>query len=310
MVEMTFEKNYSYTFETTIFFVDMNDRITDARLLLNYLKQEVSKYYDDAEASSITYLLLEYFFNIHKQDVIIKKPVDLNKDDMGKLAATLKRIKNMEPIQYIIGTADFYGRKYVVNPAVLIPRPETEELVDLVLRENPETDLKVLDIGTGSGCIAISLQSHLKSAEVYGLDISAQALKVAEENALLNNVSIRWLEKDILKDALDLQELDLIVSNPPYVRKKESKLMSKNVLKYEPQIALFVPDKDPLVFYKKIIHQAQKMLRSKGKLYFEINEAYGQELKLYMEENGFLGVDIFEDFQGKERMVRGHLGNA
>ena len=288
----------------------MNDRITDARLLLNYLKQEVSKYYDDAEASSITYLLLEHFFDIHKQDVIVKKPVDLDKDDMGKVAATLKRIKSMEPVQYIIGTADFYGRKFFVNPAVLIPRPETEELVDLVIRENPASGLSVLDIGTGSGCIAISLQLHLKDAVVYGLDLSAPALKVAEENALQNHASVHLMEKDILNDVLDLQALDLIVSNPPYVRKKESKLMSKNVLKYEPQMALFVPDKDPLVFYKKIIHQAQALLRDKGKLYFEINEAYGQELKEYMEENGFLDVDIFEDFQGKERMVRGHLGKV
>lgn len=288
----------------------MNDRITDARLLLNYLKQEVSKYYEEAEASSITYLLLEEFFDIRKQDVIIKKPVDLDKKDMEKTAATLKRIKNMEPIQYIIGKADFYGRKFIVNPAVLIPRPETEELVDLVLRENPDRGIKVLDIGTGSGCIAISLQLHLKDASVSGLDISVQALKVAEENALMNSASVRWMEKDILKDTLDLQELDIIVSNPPYVRKKESKLMSKNVLKYEPQIALFVPDKDPLVFYKKIIHQAQDLLRDSGKLYFEINEAYGQELKQFMENNGFFDVDIFEDFQGKERMVRGHLRKA
>lgn len=288
----------------------MNDRITDARLFLNYLKQEVSKYYADVEASSISYLLLEHFFDIRKQDVIVKKPLDLDKDQKGKVAAILKRIKNMEPVQHIIGTADFYGRKYIVNPSVLIPRPETEELVDLVIRENPDSGLKVLDIGTGSGCIAISLQLHLKDALVYGLDLSAQALKVAEENALQNNASVHLMEKDILKDAIDLQALDLIVSNPPYVRKKESKLMSKNVLKYEPQMALFVPDKDPLVFYKKIIHQAQGLLRDKGKLYFEINEAYGQELKQYMEENGFLDVDIFEDFQGKERMVRGHLGKS
>lgn len=288
----------------------MNDRITDARLFLNYFKQEISKYYVDSEASSISYLLLEHFFDIRKQDVIVKKPLDLDKDQMGKVAAILKRIKNMEPVQHIIGTADFYGRKYIVNPSVLIPRPETEELVDLVIRENPDSGLKVLDIGTGSGCIAISLQLHLKDALVYGLDLSAQALKVAEENALQNNASVHLMEKDILKDAIDLQALDLIVSNPPYVRKKESKLISKNVLKYEPPMALFVPDKDPLVFYKKIIHQAQGLLRDKGKLYFEINEAYGQELKQYMEENGFLDVDIFEDFQGKERMVRGHLGKS
>lgn len=288
----------------------MNDRITDARLLLNYLKQEISKYYEDNEASSITYLLLEDFFNITKQDVITKKPVDLDKSHIEEMTATLKRVKNMEPVQYIIGKADFYGRKFIVNPAVLIPRPETEELVDLVVRENKSSGLTVLDIGTGSGCIAISLQLHLKEATVFGLDISPQALKVAEENAVLNNASVRWMEKDILNSAVDLQELDLIVSNPPYVRKKESKLMSKNVLKYEPQIALFVPDKDPLIFYKKIIHQAQELLKDKGKLYFEINEAYGQELKQYMEENGFSEVDIFEDFQGKERMVRGHLSKA
>lgn len=288
----------------------MNDRITDARLLLNHIKQEVSKYYDDGEASSITYLLLEDLFDIHKQDVIIKKPVDLDKGHMEKIAATFKRIKSMEPIQYIIGKADFYGRKYLVNSAVLIPRPETEELVDLVIRENQEKGLKVLDIGTGSGCIAISLRLHLQDAFVYGLDLSTEALKVAEENALQNSASVHLIKKDILKDEIDLEELDVIVSNPPYVRKKESKLMSKNVLKFEPQMALFVPDKDPLVFYKRIIHQAHRLLKDEGKLYFEINEAYGQELKQYMEENSFVDVEIFEDFQGKERMVRGHLGKA
>lgn len=285
----------------------MNDQITDARLLLNHIKKETSKYYDDNEAGSITYLLLENFFNVSKNDVIVKKPLADGSIDKKEIAEILKRIKTMEPVQYIIGMAHFYGKTFFVDPAVLIPRPETEELIDLVVRENTSPDLQILDIGTGSGCIAISLQLHLTNATVHALDVSEAALKVATKNALHNNAEVHFMQCDILKEAPALSNLDLIVSNPPYVRKKESKLMSKHVLKHEPHIALFVPDKDPLLFYKKIIHQSKALLKNKGKLYFEINEAYGQQLKAYMEENGFTAVDIFQDFQGKERMVRGQL---
>lgn len=285
----------------------MNDQITDARLLLNFIKKETSKYYDDNEAGSITYLLLEKFFNISKKDVILKTPLDVSKVNNKKITEIIKRIKAREPVQYIIGEASFYGKTFFVDPAVLIPRPETEELIDLVVRENPSPNLQVLDIGTGSGCIAICLQLHLNNATVHGLDVSEAALDVATKNALHNNAQIHFIKNNILKEAPDLCNLDLIISNPPYVRKKESKLMSKHVLKHEPHTALFVPDKDPLLFYKKIIHHSKKLLKNTGKLYFEINEAYGQPLKTYMEENSFTDVDIFQDFQGKERMVRGRL---
>ena len=286
----------------------MIDKITDARLLFNYLKQEVSKYYDEREAGSISYHLLEKFFNLEKGDVIAKKPISSENISKPYFTDIFKRVKAMEPVQYITGRAYFYSRIFAVNRSVLIPRPETEELVDLIIRENTAPDLKVLDIGTGSGCIAICLKSELKSPEVFALDINADAIAVAENNAAQNDAPITFMQYDILKDTPSEGNFDIIVSNPPYVRKKESKLMKKNVLNYEPHIALFVPDKDPLLFYKRIITLSKSLLKPRGKLYFEINEAYGQELKNYMTSNEFTEVEIFQDFQGKERMIRGELG--
>ena len=283
----------------------MDDNITDARLFFNYIKKEVSKYYEEREAGSITYLLLESFFNLTKNDVIVKKP--LSREDINKSLLTdlFKRIKAYEPVQYITGTAHFYGETFLVNRSVLIPRAETEELIDLILRENEDRNLKILDIGTGSGCIAVCLQRNLAQSTVYGLDISSQALEIAEKNAIRNGVHIDFIKSDILKEAPALSELDIIVSNPPYVRKKESALMKKNVLNYEPHSALFVPDKDPLLFYKRIVALSKSLLKKTGKLYFEINEAYGQQLKEFMLNNDFTDVAIFQDFQGKERMIKG-----
>ena len=285
----------------------MDKKITDARLFFNHIKKEVSKYYDEREAGSITYLLLERFFSINKNDVIAKKP--LNPDDIkdSELSAILQRVKAMEPVQYITGTAYFYGLKLNVNRSVLIPRPETEELVDLIVRENDTQGLKLLDIGTGSGCIAICLKRALAQSRVFALDLSDEALKTAEINARENGAPVVFFKNDILKVHPDVHELDIVVSNPPYVRKKESALMKKNVLNFEPHAALFVPDKDPLLFYKRIISLAQSMLKKGGKLYFEINEAYGKELQDFMKNNSFLDVEIFQDFQGKERMIRGVL---
>lgn len=285
----------------------MIDTITDARLLFNYLKQEVSKYYDEREAGSISYHLLEKFFDLDKNDVIAKRPLTTQNISKPYFADIFKRVKAMEPVQYITGNAYFYGRTFGVNRSVLIPRPETEELVDLIIRENTTSGLKVLDIGTGSGCIAINLSLELPGPQVFALDINAEVLAVAENNAHQNNAAVTFMQHDILKESPAEAEFDIIVSNPPYVRKKESKLMKKNVLNYEPHIALFVPDKDPLLFYKRIITLSKSLLKPSGKLYFEINEAYGEELKSNMVSNHFEEVEIFQDFQGKERMIRGEL---
>jgi len=285
----------------------MINTITDARLLFNYLKQEVSKYYDEREAGSISYHLLEKFFNLNKNDVIVKKPLSSENISKAYFSEIFKRVKSMEPVQYITGNAYFYGRTFSVNRSVLIPRPETEELVDLIIRENKASGLRVLDIGTGSGCIAINLKLELAKPDVFALDINADVIGVASKNASQNNAAVTFMQYDILKDTPAEADFDIIVSNPPYVRKKESKLMKKNVLNYEPHIALFVPDKDPLLFYKRIITLSKSLLKPKGKLYFEINEAYGQELKSYMDSNNFQDVEIFQDFQGKERMIRGEF---
>lgn len=285
----------------------MNEFTTDARLFFNYMKKEISKIYDEKEAGSVAYLLLEAFFNITKNDVLTKKPLPENFLDKDQLNSLFKRVKSQEPVQYITSIAHFYGKQFYVNKEVLIPRPETEELVDLIVRENKEGGLKILDIGTGSGCIAISLAHELRNPHVYALDIHEPALKVAEKNAKDNGASITFLKNDILKENPELNDLDIIVSNPPYVRENEKKLMKKNVLNFEPHSALFVPNKDPLLFYKRIIQLAGSLLKKSGKLYFEINEAYGNELAKFMSDNKFTEVEIFQDFQGKERMVRGKL---
>lgn len=292
---------------STHFYDLMIDKITDARLLFNFIKKEVSNYYDEKEAGSISYLLLEKFFNLGKTDVIVKKPITSENLSQSYFTEIFKRVKAMEPAQYITGIAHFYGRQFIVNSSVLIPRPETEELVDLIVRENTQKGLKILDIGTGSGCIAINLERELSSPQVYGLDINADVVAIAEQNAVKNNAAVTFIQNDILKEIPTENDFDIIVSNPPYVRKKESKLMKKNVLNFEPHIALFVPDKDPLLFYKRIITLAKDLLKNKGKLYFEINEAYGEELKEYMITRNFTEVAIFQDFQGKERMVRGEF---
>jgi release factor glutamine methyltransferase len=214
----------------------------------------------------------------------------------------IDRLKAGEPIQYILGDCYFHGNRFFVSPDVLIPRPETEELVDWILKEDAFHSL--LDIGTGSGCIAISLKKERSSAEIYAMDISEKALSIAQKNALLNDAPIHFIHDSILSPRTSNQTYDIIVSNPPYILQKEKAAMHKNVLEHEPHLALFVDDEEPLLFYKKIAEYGIHHLTEQGLLFFEINALLGKETKEMLEEYGYHDVVIKTDINGKERMIR------
>lgn len=235
----------------------------------------------------------------------IKKNITDPSLQAEQLNVYLARLMTGEPLQYIIGEWDFYGRRFLLNASVLIPRPETEELVDICLKLNVPDGAKVLDIGTGSGCIAVSLACERPKWAVWGLDISKDALHVAAKNAELNQTTIQWINANILANDSEIegQRFDLIVSNPPYVTASESALMRKNVVEYEPHQALFVPDGDPLVFYKRIAALGEVVLNPGGWVALEINEAFPEETAQLFSQAGYNQVELMKDMQGKWRFV-------
>lgn len=281
-----------------------------SKYLFNQITNELSSIYDAEEARSIAFLLLEHVFHLNKAAVLADKLVE--EADNTLIENMIARLKNNEPVQYVLGETTFFGRLFKVNKHVLIPRPETEELVDVIIRENTgKSKLKILDIGTGSGCIAVSLAAFLPQAEVIGIDISLQALQVAQINARVNQVSIEFIGADILDDQIyqlfkNIQ-LDIIVSNPPYVTYAEKPLMRKNVTDYEPPLALFVTDNDPLLFYWYIIKFCLGHLKKRGSCYVEINEQFAKHIEALFLENGFIGSKTYKDMFGKERFVKGVL---
>ncbi len=238
----------------------------------------------------------------NKLDISLNKQLDLEDDKYDQFNNILDRLKNSEPIQYILGSTLFYDLEIKVSSAVLIPRPETEELVELVLKHIKEGD-KILDIGTGSGCIALALKSKIKNLQVKGIDISEDALQIARLNAKNLELEIDLEKKDILIDD-QLGKWNCIVSNPPYITKKEVAYLGKNVLDHEPETALFVPDKKPLLFYERIATLAIKSLLPNGLLFFEIHEEKGPEIVKLLASLGFKNVEVKKDLQGKDRMVK------
>ncbi|AEL25436.1 peptide chain release factor N(5)-glutamine methyltransferase [Cyclobacterium marinum] len=264
---------------------------------------QLTSLYPDTEARSLVMWLFEAYLSVDRKDVLNNQPIlqipEALQNAMNKLMAG-------EPIQYILEKAPFYGREFRVGPGVLIPRNETEELVQLIL-QNHKGKMKVLDLGTGSGCIAITLALEWAEAEVSGLDISEQALAVANENAAKYAAKLNFIKADVLQKDLNLEKFDLMVSNPPYVLEKERTLMQANVLKHEPELALFVPDEDPLRFYKAICLHAKESLHPNGFLYFEINEAFGPEVVSMMNSEGFGEVRLVQDINGKDRIVYGQV---
>ncbi len=265
--------------------------------------------YDHEEILSFFYILSEEIIGLRRVDVAIDLDRILSEDEVSRFEDAKKRIINQEPIQYIIGNTHFYGLSFKVNKDVLIPRPETEELVDWILKDlqDVKDQLRVLDIGTGSGCIAISLAKKLPNANVFAMDISDKAIDTARENAKINEVDITFIHSDILNVQNLPHNFDIIVSNPPYVRELEKQEMKPNVLDNEPSQALFVSDHDPLIFYRKITELAKRNLKPEGVLYFEINQYLGTETKSMIESSGFNSVALRKDVYDNERMIRARL---
>ncbi|MBO4804271.1 MAG: peptide chain release factor N(5)-glutamine methyltransferase [Muribaculaceae bacterium] len=256
------------------------------------------------EVQAMIRVICEDVFNYDPVDVALRQESELPDFAPQRVAEIIARLQRHEPLQYIVGSARFHGHRFKVTPAVLIPRPETEQLVDMIVDENPGSDLRVLDMGTGSGCIAISLARALKFAQVDALDVSRDALEVARENAAALKVKVRFFESDMLTPQPPAR-YDIIVSNPPYICWGEREAMDRNVLDYEPGQALFVPDNDPLLFYKAIVPYAAQSLERAGHLYLEINQRFGNEIKRLLEECGFGEVRIIEDSYGKVRFATG-----
>ena len=262
--------------------------------------------YDKEEVHCFFYILCDFFLQYSRFEVSMALDTIVSAKNITVFEKALLRLKKQEPIQYILGTTEFYGLTFKVNKHTLIPRPETEELVDWVLSNLHDQDsmLDILDIGTGSGCIAISLAKNIPTARVSGLDISEKALEVAQENAVKNQVLVSFCKKDILVTTSLEKKYDVMVSNPPYVRQLEKKAMNANVLDYEPGIALFVPNEDPLLFYRKIAQLAMVSLQTRGWLYFEINEYLSKEMDVLLKEIGFANIEIKKDFREVPRMIK------
>lgn len=283
----------------------------------NELWRQLTQVYDDYEAKAIARMVYEVRFGLMPSDLFIGKDTQLSTDDQKLLAEITQRLLTGEPVQYVLGEAEFGGRTFHVEPGVLIPRPETYELCQWIMEERrgkkeEGRNTSILDIGTGSGCIACTLAAELADAEVTAWDISDDALRIATENAKRTNVHVSFKKVDVLNTSLLNRErpatgLDIIVSNPPYICKKERATMERNVLEHEPEQALFVPDDDPLLFYRTIARFAAKTLNPGGALYFEINPLYVSEMQQMLSEEGFSHTEIRNDQFGKQRFTKSCL---
>lgn len=273
-------------------------------------KQALAGIYETQETGAITLLAVEYITGLSRSQIKAFPEQELAAGQSDRLLAILTRLQTGEPIQYILGYTEFYGLPFKVNPSVLIPRPETEELVEWVLSEigsRQKTIGNVLDIGTGSGCIPITLKKHLAHVNVSTVDISAEAINTAKQNAELNQVEVNFIQDDILNpinSSLLSNHYYLIVSNPPYVTLYDKTQMHRNVTDFEPHMALFVPENDPLIFYKVIADFALKNLQPDGLLFFEINESLGKETIEMLRSKGFKNIELRQDMSGRDRMIR------
>ncbi|MDG2059681.1 MAG: peptide chain release factor N(5)-glutamine methyltransferase [Flavobacteriales bacterium] len=270
--------------------------------ILPYFLNELLDFYPENEIKSIMYISIDFHLGLTKSGTILQSERVLKDDEISVFINIVDRLKNMEPIQYILSETKFYGLSFYTKKGILIPRPETEELVDWIIKDNQGSEKKYLDIGTGSGCIIISLAKNLKGT-FDAIDISEKSIRISEENSIKNKVNINLKKTDILCSELK-GEWDVIVSNPPYVLRSEKKVMNKNVLNWEPETALFVEDTEPLLFYEEISKKALTVLRKNGYLYFEINENFGNETIKLLEEIGFVNIELKKDINGKDRMIK------
>ncbi len=286
--------------------------------LQNIYHKELGAIYGKEEVNSFFFICIEHYLNLPRFQLALQPEFTITKSEADTFFKVLEDLKQQKPIQYILGETEFYGLPFNVNENVLIPRQETEELVDLIIRchtqrclsANENKTVKILDIGTGSGCVAITIAKNLPNTKVYALDVSKEALKIAKKNAELNNVEVTFIEADLLnKSTWDLKfkelEFDTIVSNPPYVRELEKAEIKPNVLDNEPHLALFVEDNNPLQFYKAIIAFAVTNLKPKGELYFEINQYLGEETKQLLIDADFGAVELLKDLNSNDRMLKG-----
>jgi release factor glutamine methyltransferase len=269
---------------------------------------DLSALYDKNEAKEIYSIVIEHLFGIKKSEWRSKKDGHLSPMEETSILQVLDELSTGKPLQYVLGETMFYGARIKVNPDVLIPRPETEELVAWVISEvinNSQEALSILDIGTGSGCIPIALKMNLPDSDIHAIDISHHALETAMRNAVLNKAQINFMHGDILDPAFKLShKFDVIVSNPPYIKASEKNEMHRNVLDHEPHLALFVEDDNALIFYERIAEFAQSHLKPGGMLFFEINEALAEDVATMLKEKSFKEIEVRKDMQGKDRMVK------
>lgn len=281
----------------------MNIKDNTVQALELYVKDKLGSFLTDKEAHNTSAILFHHYLAMDRADIILKKNERVVESKMLEFYHAIKKINKGIPVQYVIGETEFYGLQIKVSSGVLIPRPETEELVDWIVKDANFTS-RILDIGSGSGCISLAIKKELPKAIVMGCDVSQKALAIAKKNAKRLKLQVNYFHCDILNGLPGNDTYDIVVSNPPYVLEKEKELMEDNVLKNEPHLALFVEDEDPLLFYREIISSSKYFLNPKGTIYFEINEQYGADVEKLFEESGFTNIELRNDLQGKPRMVK------
>ena len=264
---------------------------------------------EPGETRLTAFWLLEHHLKASSTDIILNKAVNVSYTELQRIDQSVVRLLNQEPIQYVLGEAYFYGRTFKVSPKVLVPRRETEELVVMVKQENSQAELNLLDVGTGSGCIAVTLAKEMTKPRVCALEISDAAVRVAEENAIAHQANVAFITGDLFDDQLVVPKpFDIIVSNPPYVRRSEALTMTERVLHHEPELALFVSNEHPLRYYEQMVHRCQDgWLQMGGKMYWEINEALGAEMVRLLTDSRFGKIEVRKDMQGKDRFVTATL---
>lgn len=276
--------------------------------LLSSIRTALQTVYPFREANAIARIILQEEFGLTLSDVYSGKDIQISEEQNRNLKNIIERLQNYEPLQYVLGVADFCGLRFDVNPDVLIPRPETAELLEMIFLHFSSSPMDILDVGSGSGCIAITLAHRWPNSSVVSWDVSEKALQVARSNNQKLGTNVRFEQYDVLQEEdCGHAKFDLIVSNPPYIKEKERKKMEANVLDWEPDLALFVPDEDPLLFYRAIIQKAIRLLKSHGWLFFEINREHGEEIVSLLEKYGFLQIELTKDLSGNDRFIKAQL---
>lgn len=271
-----------------------------------YLVRELIEIYPEPEINALATIIIKTLFSVSRLHAITQPQDPLSKKKADEIITICNELRSGKPLQYILKETSFYNCVIRLNPHVMIPRPETEELVDLIIKENRGYRGEILDAGCGSGCIAIALAVNLPGTKVTGIDISEEAVRISQENAMLNNAVVSFLLTDILNPNLKSPgSAGIIVSNPPYIPESEKVYIAKNVFDFEPHMALFVPDSDPLIYYRAILKMAEMVLIPWGKVYFEINEAMGLLMTGLLKSTGFSSVEVVRDINGKDRIVKG-----